>query len=87
MMTCRELAEMLIDFVSGEMPPECRLRCEEHLRRCQNCDVYVQTYRVTICLSKQLPKQTLPPEVVDRLKASLKHLLATTDDSRRHETS
>ncbi len=31
MMTCRELAELLIDFVSGELAPEHQERVEQHL--------------------------------------------------------
>ena len=46
MMTCRELAELLIDFVSGDLTPEHRGRFEEHLGACPPCVAFLET----ICL-------------------------------------
>jgi anti-sigma factor RsiW len=47
-MTCRELVELLIDFVSDELPAEHRLRIEQHLRRCPPCEAYLASYQMTI---------------------------------------
>ena len=40
-MKCRELAEFLIDYVSGELPDETRVHFELHLTRCRNCHAYL----------------------------------------------
>lgn len=72
MITCRELVELLIDFVSGELPPEHRARVEQHLSRCPPCVNYVETYRLTIRLTRQLPREEeLPAELKRRLQAAL----------------
>jgi len=68
---CCKLAEMLFDYVSGDLPDEQFTLLEEHMRRCPPCLVYVETYRVTIRLSRCLPTKPMPPEVVQRLKAVL----------------
>jgi anti-sigma factor RsiW len=71
MMTCRELVELLVDFVSDDLPPEHRERVEQHLRRCGPCVAYVESYRVMIKISRKLPCEPLPPQLTERLKAAL----------------
>jgi anti-sigma factor RsiW len=66
---CCQLAELLFDYVSGELPDEKRSLLEEHLRRCPPCLVYVETYRVTIRVTKCLKSAPLPPDVAQRLRA------------------
>jgi anti-sigma factor RsiW len=71
MITCRELVELLIDFVSGELDDDRRQRIEAHLRCCGPCETYLETYRITIQLTRQLPPAPLPPQLVERLRAVL----------------
>jgi anti-sigma factor RsiW len=51
-MTCRELAEFLIDYVSGDLPESTRGVFEAHLAVCRDCRNYLDSYRKTIALSK-----------------------------------
>ena len=74
MITCRELVELLIDFVSGELPPEHKERVEKHLHICPPCVAYAKSYELTIQLGKRLPCDTLPPEVAQRLRAALEEI-------------
>ncbi len=68
---CRQLADLLFDFVSGELSEERKSLLEEHLRRCPPCLIQVETYRVTIRLSRQLPQVAMSPEFEERLMALL----------------
>jgi len=82
-MTCRELAELLIDFVSGELAPEYRAHLEEHLRLCPPCVTYMETYRITIQLTRRLPCVPPPPELVRRLRQAVEAIAreqSATDD-------
>jgi hypothetical protein len=72
MMTCRELVEHLLDFVAEELSPEHRERICEHLCNCPPCGVLVQTYQITIRLSRQLPSHPLPPRLQERLREVLR---------------
>src|SRR5262245_7980905 len=74
LMTCRELVELLIDFVSDELPPEHRQRIEQHLRCCPPCEAYLASYQTTIRLTRQLPCEPLPPQLEQRLRAALREL-------------
>ena len=71
MMTCRELADLLVDFVSGELPPDHRDRVQQHLDGCTPCVHYVQTYQLTIRLGRCLPCEPMPDQLAQRLQAAL----------------
>jgi anti-sigma factor RsiW len=71
MMTCRELVELLIDFLDNELPEERRRHIEQHLEFCPPCLTYLETYKVTIQLTRRLPDVPPPPELLVRLKAAL----------------
>ena len=73
-MTCRELANLLIDYVSGELAQEHRERLDHHLSKCPPCVAYVETYTLTIKLTRKLPDEPLPPQLVDRLKVMLSEI-------------
>jgi anti-sigma factor RsiW len=77
-MNCRELAELLIDFVAGELAAEQHRLVEQHLKECPPCVVYLQTYQITIRLTRQLPCGSLPPALAARLTKAL-------DDIRRQQ--
>jgi hypothetical protein len=71
MITCRQIAELLIDYVSGDLAPEHCQHIQQHLKCCPPCLVYLETYQLTIRLSRQLPPAPMPPELVQRLRAVL----------------
>jgi anti-sigma factor RsiW len=70
-MNCREMVELLIDFVSDDLPPEHRQRLEQHLRRCPPCEAYVESYKLIIKMTRKLPCEPIPPQLAERLKAAL----------------
>lgn len=71
MMTCRELIEQLLEFVADELTPEQVQRIQDHLEVCPPCVAILETYRVTIRLSRQLPCKPLPPSCEQRLRAAV----------------
>jgi anti-sigma factor RsiW len=75
MITCRQLVELLIDYVSGELQPDHRALVDKHLGKCPPCVAYVETYQMTIRITRHLPTAPLPPGLHDRLLASLKEIL------------
>jgi len=76
MMTCRELVELLHDFLENECSQEQRLHIEQHLVRCQECEIFVETYRLTIHICRKLPDKPLPPTLAQRLEALLREVEA-----------
>jgi anti-sigma factor RsiW len=70
-MNCRELAELLIDYITGELPAEHQRLVQEHLGECPPCVVFMETYRVTIKITGQLPCRPLPQSLKERLEKAL----------------
>lgn len=77
MMTCRELAELLLEFIADELEADRCSQIHEHLHACPHCEVFVQTYRLTIRITRQLPCEEMP----DRLRSLCDELLRRHADS------
>ena len=74
-MTCREFADFVMDYLSGELPPQTRAQFEEHLAACINCRRYLTNYEETVKLGRRAfddEDAAVPPEVPeDLIKAIL----------------
>jgi anti-sigma factor RsiW len=51
-LSCRECADFLLDYTSGELPDAVRREFERHLAACPPCVTYLDTYRTTVALEK-----------------------------------
>ena len=78
-MNCRELVQLLCEFIDGDLTAEQVREIEEHLCGCPPCGIYVETYRLTITLTKKLPCKPLPPQVAERLRAVVAKAKAQED--------
>jgi anti-sigma factor RsiW len=72
-MTCRDLVALLIDYVSDELPPEQTEHIRKHLATCPPCVCYVETYHLTIKLTRRLPPVAPPAALLVRLRAAVGH--------------
>jgi anti-sigma factor RsiW len=85
-MNCRELAELLLDYVQGELEPDVCSHIQRHLSQCSPCVTYLETYRITIQLSRRLPAAPMPPELIERLRAALQEIEQSGEEvTRGHE--
>ena len=48
MMTCKELAEILMAYCDGELPAECCELICQHIRLCSPCHHYLESYQITM---------------------------------------
>ncbi len=69
MATCRQIAELLHEYVTGELPPERARELESHLVGCADCYRYLDSYRKVIELGQKLPPEPMPDELVRRLRS------------------
>lgn len=70
-LTCRKVAEILIDYVDGTLPADERGILERHLCACPPCAIYMHTYHETIRITRSLPNEPLPDEFACRLKSMI----------------
>ena len=65
--TCKELVEVVTDYLEGRMPPDRRLLFEEHVVFCSWCRTYFDQMRETIRITGTLAEDDLSPETRDAL--------------------
>jgi len=61
-MTCRELVELVTDYLEDALDAETRDRFEEHLALCPGCETYLQQMAETAERLGQIPVDTLSRE-------------------------
>ena len=69
-MTCRELADFIGDYLSGEIPAETRRQFDQHLSRCPNCVNYLASYKTAVELGRRAFEDedaAIPAEVPEEL--------------------
>ena len=71
-LTCRELVELVTDYLEGRLAAEDRLRFEEHLLICEGCSAYLDQMRKTIEVVGSLQEDSIPPPMRDDLLAAFR---------------
>lgn len=67
MMTCKELVEIVTDYIEGTMPSADRERFEEHLKLCPYCVDYVEQVRAAMHVLGAAPEEPPEPHTQQRL--------------------
>jgi anti-sigma factor RsiW len=68
--TCREFADFMADYLSGELPADSHDHFERHLRVCANCRKYLAGYEASLELGKRAfedDDRDLPGDVPEEL--------------------
>jgi anti-sigma factor RsiW len=71
-MNCQELAQRLLEYVGGELAPEEDALIQGHLDTCRHCVVLLESYRLTIQITRRLPRVAMPDATAERLQAALR---------------
>lgn len=65
--TCKELVELVTDYLEGTLSRSDRRRFERHLDACDGCTNYVEQMRQVIGTLGRLTEDSIQPEARDRL--------------------
>jgi anti-sigma factor RsiW len=71
LLTCAQLLDELNDFLDEALDGMSRTELEQHLGKCPNCQVLVDTTKKTVRVFKGLEPCQIPPEVESRLLAAI----------------
>jgi predicted anti-sigma-YlaC factor YlaD len=71
-MECRQIAELLGDYLDGSLARETRELIDFHIDGCAPCVAFLNTYRGTVDAARKLPDAAIPPELKKRLLTVLK---------------
>jgi len=62
-MNCRQVVELMTDYLEGALSPVERARFEEHIAGCDGCRAYLQQLRTTRRVLGRLADEPVPAEV------------------------
>lgn len=75
--TCRELVQLVTDYLEGALPPPDRARFEAHLGACDGCGAYVDQMRQTIAMLGRLREEDLAAPARESLLTAFRHWRAS----------
>jgi len=65
--TCREIAELITDYLEGSLTLTQRLRFQMHMGLCFACRNYLRQMKYTVATLRQLPSEPVPAQVKEEL--------------------
>lgn len=66
-LTCKELVEIVTDYLEGTLSPSDQKRFSEHLALCDGCQAYLQQVRVIVATLGRLNEQLISSEAREKL--------------------
>jgi anti-sigma factor RsiW len=71
-MACRELVELVTEYLEERLSPEDRARFEAHLAACEACRAFLDQFRQIIRALGRLPEESLSPAARAALLAAFR---------------
>lgn len=78
-LSCRELVELVTDYLEGALDRRTRSRFDRHIADCPHCTEYLEQMRETIRLTGRLTEEQLDPHARDELLAVFRTWHATQE--------
>lgn len=72
---CRQVVELVTDYLEGALPGQLRDAVERHLRLCPPCVVYVEQMRTTSTALRDVPVESIDPRTRAELVSAFQELI------------
>jgi hypothetical protein len=79
-LTCEQVVGLIADYLTGALDPETTDAFEEHLRACDNCIAFLNTYKRTITAVRLLRFEDIPADMQVRVRDFLELRTRRSDD-------
>ena len=66
-LTCREMVELVTDYLEDALPRRERKLFEQHLAGCEHCTAYIDQMRRTRLVLGRLTEESIPPDAREAL--------------------
>jgi anti-sigma factor RsiW len=81
MLTCRELVEMVTDYLEGALPPDRHAELVAHLEGCEDCLRYLAQLQATRQVLASVPLPTLADHARTEAVDAFREWCATTHEA------
>jgi predicted anti-sigma-YlaC factor YlaD len=68
---CRQVLEVLSDYLNLELPPGACRQIAQHLSGCQPCEEFAESLRRTVDLCRQFTPSEMPGPIGEKARAEL----------------
>jgi anti-sigma factor RsiW len=68
-LTCRDLVELVTEYLDDALPPAERDNFEAHVAACPGCETYVAQFRAAIAATRRVRELEQRPEITALLHA------------------
>ena len=68
---CKDVVKLLSEYIDGECSSKDKALIEAHLANCPNCITFVNTFRKSISMAKNLFYADIPGDLRERLHRAL----------------
>lgn len=75
MLKCHDIGGLLLDYVDDALESSTKVELDEHLSDCPACVAFVNTYKQSVRLSRDLRCEDIPPELQRKLRSFIKEKL------------
>jgi anti-sigma factor RsiW len=76
---CRQVVELVTDYLEGVLPEDLKSAVERHLERCPPCVVYVEQMRTTAASLRRGSVESISPKVRVELVSAFRELIPPAD--------
>jgi len=77
MLRCRDVGQLLYEYVEQRLEPPISQQLEQHLADCPGCLAFINTYKQTVRVSADLHCKDIPPELQRKLRSFIKTKLSS----------
>jgi anti-sigma factor RsiW len=71
-LTCRELVELVTDYLEGALSPADQARFDAHIAGCEGCTMYLRQMREMLELLGELTTDSISPQAEAELLAAFR---------------
>ncbi len=68
MLSCKQITELITDYLEGRMKFADRMRFQMHVGMCKHCRAYLRQMKATVAAVGQLPDEPMPDDVRDEMR-------------------
>ena len=68
---CLKIFRRLSLYLDGELPDNACEEIRKHLHWCDNCEVFLASFKRTVSLCRKYPAATLPPATKDTIRTAI----------------
>ena len=66
-LACRELVELVTEYLDGALDPAARARVDAHLATCDGCTTYLDQVQAVMAAAPHILPEPVPPALMRRL--------------------